>query len=75
MAAELKSEDYPSQWESAHVCSQCGFSMDLAELGLRGITTGLVTCPKCDWSGSIEIRILNRGLVGGSNHNRSKTSS
>ena len=34
--------------------------MNLAELGLKGGTTGLVTCPKCDWSGPIEISVLNK---------------
>jgi ssDNA-binding Zn-finger/Zn-ribbon topoisomerase 1 len=45
---------------SAHVCPRCGFPIDLEELGLRGGTTGLVTCPKCDWSGPVEIRIINK---------------
>jgi predicted RNA-binding Zn-ribbon protein involved in translation (DUF1610 family) len=36
---------------SAHVCPQCGFAIDLKNLGLREGATGLVTCPKCDWSG------------------------
>jgi hypothetical protein len=46
-------------WNSAHVCPRCDFSIDLEELGLRGSTTGLVTCPKCDLSGPIEIRIIS----------------
>jgi predicted RNA-binding Zn-ribbon protein involved in translation (DUF1610 family) len=45
---------------SAHVCPQCGFSVNLRDLGLRGGTTGLVTCPQCDWSGSIEIQIIEK---------------
>jgi predicted RNA-binding Zn-ribbon protein involved in translation (DUF1610 family) len=40
---------------SVHVCPQCGFAINLKELGLRGGTTGLVTCPKCDWSGPVLI--------------------
>lgn len=63
MAAKSRDKDHLGQWESFHVCPQCGFPMDLAKLGLRGSTTGLVTCPKCDWSGPIEIRVLNRGLA------------
>ena len=46
------------EWNSAHVCPRCGFPIDLEEIGLRGGTTGLVTCPKCDWSGPIEIQIV-----------------
>jgi predicted RNA-binding Zn-ribbon protein involved in translation (DUF1610 family) len=45
---------------SAHVCPQCGFSTNLRDLGLRGGTTGLVTCPQCDWSGPIEIQIIEK---------------
>jgi predicted RNA-binding Zn-ribbon protein involved in translation (DUF1610 family) len=52
-------EKKPSK-TSAHVCPRCGFSIDLEELGLRAGTTGLVTCPKCDWSGPIEIRIISK---------------
>jgi predicted RNA-binding Zn-ribbon protein involved in translation (DUF1610 family) len=45
---------------SAHLCPRCGHAIDLEDLGLRGGTTGLVTCPKCDWSGPIDIRIINK---------------
>jgi predicted RNA-binding Zn-ribbon protein involved in translation (DUF1610 family) len=60
MAVKFGDTDRRRQWESVHVCPQCGFPMALAELGLRSSTTGLVTCPKCDWSGPIEIRVLNK---------------
>ena len=43
---------------SAHVCPQCGFSINLKDLGLREGATGLVTCPKCDWSGPVTIKIV-----------------
>jgi uncharacterized paraquat-inducible protein A len=43
---------------SAHVCPQCGFAIDLKNLGLREGATGLVTCPKCDGSGSVTIGIV-----------------
>jgi len=63
MLAGFREGNLPRRWESAHVCPQCGFLMALAELGLRGSTTGLVTCPKCDLSGPIEIRVINRELI------------
>jgi hypothetical protein len=44
---------------SAHVCPRCGFSIDLKDIGLRVGTTGLVTCPRCDWSGPVEIHIVD----------------
>ena len=47
------------RWESSHVCARCGSATHLSEIALRAITTGIVTCPKCDWSGPIEIRIVD----------------
>ena len=44
--------------ESAHVCRKCDHAINLAEMDLRSITTGIVVCPKCDWSGAVEIRIV-----------------
>jgi hypothetical protein len=56
----LQKPDERKQWTSAHVCPRCGFPIDLENLGLRSGTTGLVTCPKCDWSGPVEIRIIDK---------------
>jgi hypothetical protein len=47
-------------WESVHVCPNCVHVINLAELDLRAITTGIVTCPSCDWSGQIDIKIIDR---------------
>ena len=47
-------------WESVHVCSKCGHVINLAELDLRAITTGIVSCPSCDWSGQIEIQVIDK---------------
>jgi len=44
---------------SAHVCPQCRFSISLKRLGLRGGTTGLVTCVKCDWPAPVNIQIVD----------------
>jgi hypothetical protein len=45
--------------ESAHVCQRCQHVINLAEIDLRSIRTGIVGCPKCDWSGAVEIRIVS----------------
>ncbi len=51
----------PAQsWESAHVCPNCGHVINLTELDLTAITTGIVVCPACDWSGRIEIQIIDQ---------------
>lgn len=54
-----------TRWESAHVCPNCGHILNLAEIDMRAITTGIVSCPKCDWSGKIEIKIVGESATGG----------
>ena len=59
----LEKAEKRKEWNSAHVCPRCGFPIDLEEIGLRGGTTGFVTCPKCDWSGPIEIQIVSKSAT------------
>jgi hypothetical protein len=49
---------------SVHVCQRCRFSVNLKDIGLRGGATGFVTCLKCDWTGPIEIQIVDAEAVG-----------
>jgi ssDNA-binding Zn-finger/Zn-ribbon topoisomerase 1 len=58
MATQDTDRDARQLKVSAHVCPQCGFSVDLKDLGFRGSATGLVTCPKCEWSGPVTIGIV-----------------
>lgn len=44
--------------ENAHVCPKCGTPILIENLGLREATTGILTCPKCDWSGKIDIQVV-----------------
>jgi predicted RNA-binding Zn-ribbon protein involved in translation (DUF1610 family) len=60
MVAQQSGKDDRKLKASAHVCPQCGFSINLKDLGLREGATGLVTCPKCDWSGPVAIRIVHK---------------
>ncbi len=46
-----------AQWESVHICPRCGHALNLAEIDLKTITTGIVECPKCHWEGPIEIKV------------------
>lgn len=46
--------------KSVHRCPKCAFEIDLKDLGLRRSTTGLVTCPKCEWSGPVNIGIAEK---------------
>jgi predicted RNA-binding Zn-ribbon protein involved in translation (DUF1610 family) len=57
-AAGKDSRNGAKRAESAHVCPKCGARILLEEMGLRETTTGILTCPKCDWSGKIDIKIV-----------------
>ena len=59
MSTGAGNRQYAQTWESVHVCPECGHVTNLAELDLRAITTGIVTCANCDWSGQIEIQIID----------------
>jgi Sigma-70 region 2 len=50
-------------WESAHVCPSCEYVIPLADLDMGAVTTGIVSCPRCDWSGRIEIRVVNANRI------------
>jgi uncharacterized paraquat-inducible protein A len=52
-------------WESVHVCTQCSLVVRLSDLDLKAITTGLIECPRCHWTGPIEIEILQVRGTGG----------
>jgi len=58
LAIERHNKDESRQMESAHVCPQCGTPILIENIGLREMTTGIITCPKCDWSGKINIQII-----------------
>jgi len=60
MSADSAHKEDGQSWESVHVCPNCGHAINLAELDLRAITTGIVTCPSCDSSGQIEIQIIDQ---------------
>ena len=42
-----------SEWESVHKCPKCGYELNLAKLDLDETTTGIATCPRCEWAGQI----------------------
>jgi hypothetical protein len=46
-------------WASVHICPRCEHVTNLAELDLLAVTTGITSCPRCDWSGQIKIQIVD----------------
>jgi ribosomal protein L37AE/L43A len=47
-------------WENAHVCPACGHPTLIKELELGETTTGIISCPKCPWSGQINIQVIEK---------------
>lgn len=48
-----------ARWESVHICPHCAHALNLEEIDLRAITTGIVECPKCFWQGPIQIGVID----------------
>lgn len=60
MESEQQHDNERMHWDSVHKCPQCEQHFRLADLDLKAITTGIVACLKCDWTGSINIQIIPR---------------
>lgn len=60
MGAEESIRQNGESWESVHVCPNCGNVINLAELDMQAITSGIVVCQDCDWSGQIEIQVIDQ---------------
>jgi uncharacterized protein YbaR (Trm112 family) len=60
MKSQSSNENNKKHWESVHVCPKCRHVLNLAETDLKTITTGIVSCPNCDWAGPIEIQLLDQ---------------
>jgi predicted RNA-binding Zn-ribbon protein involved in translation (DUF1610 family) len=48
------------EWEHAHVCPKCGHALRPEEIDLGSIVLGDISCPKCGWSGPINVNILEK---------------
>ena len=52
--------DTKKDWEHVHLCLKCGHTLDPDQIELGAIILGVITCPKCEWSGPINLRIVER---------------
>jgi transcription elongation factor Elf1 len=44
--------------EHAHQCRKCGHAIRIDDVDPKTITTGVITCAKCEMSGPINVKIL-----------------
>jgi predicted RNA-binding Zn-ribbon protein involved in translation (DUF1610 family) len=58
MEPQSLESDEKKQWDSAHKCPHCGHVINLRDLDLRDVATGVVACPSCGWVGPVEIQII-----------------
>ena len=61
MGDEAKHDEFRT-WQSAHVCPNCRYVIGLSELDLMAVTTGIVSCPICNWAGKIDIQVVDSDL-------------
>ena len=61
MSIASNNPSHQAHWESVHICPRCGHILNLAEIDLKTITTGIVACPQCDWEGPVEIQVAHLG--------------
>jgi ssDNA-binding Zn-finger/Zn-ribbon topoisomerase 1 len=58
MEPEHPETNRQKHWESVHLCPKCGHALNLEEADLETVTTGIATCPKCEWAGPINLKIV-----------------
>lgn len=63
MRARMPSASRRKLWESVHMCPQCRLAIRLDSIDLKAVTTGIIVCPRCDWSGPIEIEIVRSDVL------------
>jgi hypothetical protein len=54
----VKTRGKRNRLEHAHRCCACEYIVWSDEIDMIAIATGVITCPKCGTSGSINLQIL-----------------
>ena len=50
-------------WEHVHQCGVCGHSIRIDRIDLKVIAAGVITCPKCETSGPVNVKILDERVI------------
>lgn len=48
----------PIRWEHTHQCRKCGHVVRIDDIDRRMIAMGVITCPKCESAGPINVAII-----------------
>lgn len=52
-----------TRWDQVHQCHVCGHAVRLDHINLKIITAGVITCPKCESSGPVNVKIMDEELI------------
>ncbi len=56
------------RWEHSHQCQACGHIVRIDDIDANVITTGIVSCQRCDASGPVNVRIVDAQQVSEMTH-------
>ena len=62
MSSEPQHAGRNRKWEHVHQCPQCGHIVKAEAIPRASIVTGVMTCPSCEWSGPINVQIIEEAL-------------
>jgi hypothetical protein len=48
-----------AKWMHVHRCPQCGHTVEVEEISHSAIATGVMICPKFEYSGPINLQIVS----------------
>jgi hypothetical protein len=52
-----------THWDHVHQCDVCGHAVRIDHIDLKVIATGVITCPKCESSGPVNVRIIDGKFI------------
>lgn len=52
-----------THWDHVHQCGGCGHAVRIDHIDLKIITGGVFTCPHCERSGPINVKIMDENLI------------
>ena len=50
-------------WDHVHQCGACGHAIRIDQIDLKIIAAGVITCPKCESSGPVNVKIMDEKII------------